>query len=78
MSIMTRCDWTEVYNAVGPNDKAEAYQKIMDKAMNDCFPERTVRKRKLEPPWFNNTLRKLTRAKTKLFKRVGRSDEWKD
>ena len=33
-------EWTSVLHATTANEKAEAYQTLVEKAMNECFPER--------------------------------------
>jgi hypothetical protein len=71
-------DWNHVLLAEGSNAKADAYQSLVMEAMDTFFPVRSVRTRKLDPPWYNDTIRKKERAKRKLFKRVGRTEEWKD
>jgi hypothetical protein len=46
--------WEEVLAARGSNKKAEAYQKLVEKALEECFPLRKTRRRKMDPPWIKN------------------------
>jgi len=70
--------WESVLSEEGSNSKAEAYQRLVGEAMDRCFPIRTVRRRKQDPPWMNNEIRRLESARKKLFKRAGRTGEWRE
>ena len=70
--------WTQVIEAESSNQKADAYQRLVMQALDRFFPLRQVKRRALDPPWMNDTIRKKERAKKKLFRRTGRSREWEN
>jgi hypothetical protein len=70
--------WDPVEQAQTANGKAEAYQTLVMGALNKFFPLKTVKRREKEHPWINDTIRRLDKSCKKLFKRVGRTDEWKE
>ena len=69
--------WTSILEVKTSNEKADAYQAEMNEAMDKHFPIRTVRRRLNDEPWINDSIRRKEKAKKNLFKRVGRTDEWK-
>ena len=72
-------EWREVLGAVGPEDKADAYQATLTKAIDDCFPLKTRKKKSTDLPWMTDGIRKQIKDRKELFAREGgiRTDAWK-
>ena len=51
-------NWDSVYNAVGSDAKAQAYQDLMNHAMKECFPIVMVKQKSTEDPWIMDKIRK--------------------
>jgi hypothetical protein len=51
--------WESVLSAGTTNAKADEYQDLVLAALNRCFPEKTVKRREKDPPWVNDTTKKL-------------------
>ena len=69
--------WQSVITAEGVDAKAEIFQSILDQKMNLHFPMRTTTKRKSDPPWVNDTIRRLSKKRRKIYDKHGRSRRWK-
>ena len=74
---MVTHDWSEVWEAVGSDAKAEAYQAKMDWAMDAFFPLRTMKKKSTDLPWINRAIRKRIRRRMAVYRKEGRSELWK-
>ena len=70
-------DWSPVYNTIGSNKKAEAYQDLVMAAMADCYPVVTIKRKSTEDPWITEKIRKRIRQRKAVFKQHGRSAAWK-
>ena len=70
-------EWLPVINASGSQEKAVQYQKLVNGAIESCFPLITVRRKSTDPPWVNARLRKLMRKQKAIYKAQGRSMEWR-
>ena len=62
-------DWQSVFSAKGSNDKAVAYQTIINEAMNTCYPMITVKRKSSEDPWITDKIGKKIRQRKSVFKR---------
>ena len=74
---IAQVDWSDVLNANGSNDKARAFQAVLDEGMDFFFPEKTMRRKSNDLPWFNNVARKKVKKKKAVFKAESRSPRWK-
>ena len=71
-------DWSDVVQTNGSDNKASAYQLEINKAIEQFFPLRTIKRRNIDPPWINARIKKLIRSRKRIFKETGgRSAEWK-
>ena len=70
-------DWSVVYNGRTPDDKAAAYQEVVEGLMDRCFPVKTVTRRKSDPPWVNEKIRRLCMKRRKIYDKEGRSKRWR-
>ena len=61
----------------GSNGKAEAYQRLVDAAIAECFPLVTVRRKTTDLPWVNSRARRLIRRRKAIYRKEGRSNAWK-
>ena len=70
-------DWGEVLGAVGSNSKAEAYQRLVDGAVERFFPLITVRRKSTDLPWLNAKARRWIKRRKAIYRKEGRSSAWK-
>ena len=70
-------DWQSVFSAKGSDEKAVAYQALINEAMNTCYPMITVKRKSSEDPWITDKIRKKIRQRKSVFKCQGRSKAWK-
>ena len=70
-------DWETIYSAVGSDNKAQAYQDLMNLAMKECYPIITVKRKSTEDPWITDKIRKKLKKRKVVFKKHGRSQAWK-
>ena len=73
-------DWLEVYEADGPEAKAEAYQNTISEATARCFPLRTTRKKSTDLRWMSRGGLKEIRRRKSIFMAKGgdRTAAWKE
>lgn len=57
--------WESVRSAVGPSDKAAAFQIILDTLMAACFVMKTTTKRTTDTPWVNSKRKKAVKKAQK-------------
>ena len=70
--------WEGVLEAVGSEAKAVAYQSMIDQAIAEFFPLRTVKRRNIDPPWINGYIKRLIKRRKRIYKESGgRTEEWK-
>ena len=77
MEAMASQSWESVLSAPSADAKAAAFQKIIDDNMNVFFPLKTTTRRKSDPPWVNDLIRRLSVKRRKIYDREGRSTRWK-
>ena len=70
-------DWTEVVLAEGSNNKAAAYQRAIDWAMDNFFPMRTTRRKSTDLPWINRAIKKKIARRRRIYKKEGKSMAWR-
>ena len=71
-------DWSDVVQATGSDRKTELYQSILAEAVDNFSPLRSIRRKNTEPPWINATVKRLIKARKRIFKDTGgRTKEWK-
>ena len=72
-------EWSPVLEAVGSNNKALAYQRILQWAVDEFFPLRTTRRKSTDLPWLGRGVLKLINNRKKLFVAEGckRTEVWK-
>ena len=69
-------DWREVLEREGSNNKADAYQDTLTKALERFFPLKTTRRKSNEHPWMN---KKTKKDRKELFwQEGGRTGVWKE
>ena len=51
---------------------------VLDRYIQNCFPEQTRKTKKNDAPWFNQKTRILTAKKLKIYKKEGKSQRYKD
>ena len=59
-----------------PDRLVESFQNWIEANTEELFPLKTVRCRSNEKPWITDGIRKLSRQKSRVFKRGGKSPLW--
>ena len=71
-------DWSDVVQAGDVNDMTITYQNAINRAIEDFFPLKTIKRRNIDPPWINETVKSLIRVRKRIFVDTGgRTPEWK-
>ena len=75
---LTTKDWAVLAQLPTADQMAEYYQEQITWAIENLFPLRTIRRRNTDPPWINKRIKKLIKARKRIFKESGgRTPEWK-
>ena len=75
---LTAKDWSALLEAKGSEEKTRIYQEELVRAIESIFPLRTVKRRSTDPPWINSRIKKMIKARKRIFiETMGRSPEWK-
>ena len=74
---MNTQDWTSVLGARDLEEKVTVFQSTLDSLMDEHFPLKTTTRRKTDPPWVNEALRRLTKKRRRVYDREGRSKRWR-
>ena len=61
-------DWADVFLAVRADAKADAYQSLIDAAMDRFFPVRTVKRKSTDLPWINKAIRRKIRRRMAVYR----------
>ena len=70
-------DWGPVLEATGSNQKAAAYQEIVNGAVEQFFPLITTRRKSTDLPWINAAIRRKIRQRKAIFRQGGRCSRWR-
>ena len=70
-------DWSEIYAIKSANEKAEAFQNILVKQLDEVFPIKISKFKSTDQPWFNAKLKKLDRKRKRIYNRERKSIKWK-
>ena len=70
-------DWSSFFEAEGSNNKAEAYQALINSSLSSCFPIVSVRRKSTEDPWITDKIHRKIRQRKPIFRRLGRCKAWK-
>ena len=74
---MARADFEPVLTSTDPNLQLDLFLKELQSAMNACFSLKTTTRREADPPWINSQVRSLARRRRRIYRREGRSHQWK-
>ena len=77
LDYLSSLQWDEVLSAETVDQKTHLFQAALDQGMDKFFPEKTVRRRKSDPPWINDTLRRLNVKRRRIYDKHGRSRRWR-
>ena len=69
--------WEKVYREVDSDSKTAVFQSIIEDLLDRHFKWKTSVRKEGEPPWVNDTLRRLWRKRRKVYDREGRSRRWR-
>ena len=70
-------DWSTVYEATSSSLKVEKFQELLEVLMAANFAMKTTVRRESDPPWINDSIRKLWSKRRKIYDSQGRSPIWK-
>ena len=62
-------DWDEVLEGLDSQSKASAYQALVDRAIDACFPLITVRRKTTDLPWVNAKVRHLIWRRKAVYRK---------
>ena len=71
-----REDWADIYQAVGSNAKADAFQASIDRLMELHFPFKSIRRKDSDLPWLNELAKKKIKRKKAIFRDEHKSPRW--
>lgn len=74
---MATQDWGQVLDCPILDEKVARFQGVLDGLMEKNFPLKTTTRRKSDPPWVNEALRRLTKKRRRVYDREGRSKRWR-
>ena len=69
--------WEEVFKAEAAHDKANIFQSMLLKILDDIFPEKIRRISSDDQPWITHRLKMLDRRRKRIFHRERSSVKWK-
>ena len=68
--------WNQVEETHDINIKTSVLLNILNKQVNSCFPEKTVKLTSDDSPWCNNNVKRLKRQKCREYSKHRRSEKW--
>ncbi|XP_071941103.1 uncharacterized protein [Antedon mediterranea] len=73
---VTTHEWNDVLNIEDVNRKTKMFSSILNGAFK-IFPVLIRNKRTADKPWMSDKIRRLIDSRQTLFRRFGRTDEWR-
>ena len=68
--------WEKVYSAETTHEKAELFQKMLVTKLDEIFPEKTRKIQSDDQPWITFKLKKMDRARKRIYRKERRSSRW--
>ena len=75
-ALLLGTDWSEVEKKTS-SESALCLTELLDNYIEDCFPLKTRKISNNDAPWFNNTTRRLVKKKGQIYKKEGKSENYK-
>ena len=76
---VSQTDWAALFRGNGgPDEMIGRYEAYMNDLVNALFPLKTTRYRSNESPWITQGIRRLSKQKSRVFKREGKSNLWRN
>ena len=69
--------WEEVFQAKSAHEKANIFQNLLIKALDDFLPEKTRKISSDDQVWITHKLKMLDRKRKRIFHKERRSEKWK-
>ena len=69
--------WQQVYDAGSTDEKAEIFATLIEALMDKNFKWKTVVRKESDPPWINDTLKRLWKKRRRIYDKEGRSPRWR-
>ncbi|KAI8503384.1 hypothetical protein Bbelb_192050 [Branchiostoma belcheri] len=73
---ITKHKWSEVYDAHGVIDKANAFHSTLENAINTFFPTKIIKVHQTDKPWVTQQIKRLISLRQKAFHRQS-ANVWK-
>ena len=77
VSLCEQNTWEDVLAVEKVDDKVAALDRFIDKSLDLCFPFVTVTRRATDPPWVNDTLKRMAKKRRKVYDKHGRCKRWR-
>ena len=74
---VARADFAAILASSDPNEQLDLFLNKLEEATNACFSLKTTTRRESDPPWINSQVRSLARRRRRVYRREGRSHQWK-
>ena len=68
--------WEEVYQAQSAHDKAQIFQDLLTKKLDEIFPEKIRKLQSDDQPWISHKLKKMDRQRKRIYRKERRSEKW--
>ena len=70
-------NWDQIYQAESAHTKAEVFQNMLLNKVEEVFPEKIRKISSDDQPWVTFKLKKLDRARKRVFHKERKSERWK-
>ena len=74
---IANADFSSVLAPPDPNVQLDGFLAKLEEATGACFSMKTTTRREADPLWINSQVRSLARRRRKIYRREGRSHQWK-
>ena len=74
--LLLNTDWT-IVEGDSSTMSAKLFTELLESYIVRCFPEKTRTTKNNNTPWFNNTTRRLSIKKKRIYKEEGKTDRYK-
>ena len=74
--LLLGTDWNTVKKGTS-SESTVALTELLNGYICECFPEKTRKAKKNDAPWFNSKTRRAVNKKMRIYKREGKSENYK-
>ena len=69
--------WQSIYNEKCPSKKADLFENILMKKIEEIFPMKSIRVNEKDKPWVDEKLKNIDRRRKREYNKNKKSDKWK-